>query len=319
METDFQFFPEQASTFAPQVDNLYFFLVGVSGFFTLLISALIVIFAIKYRRRPGRVPDQPRTALGLELVWTVIPAILVMVMFTWGATLFLEMSIPPVGAQDIYVVGKQWMWKVQHPSGRREINELHIPVGQALKVTLTSQDVIHSFFIPAFRIKQDAVPGQYRTMWFEATKPGIYHLFCAEYCGTDHSGMVGRVIAMDDIDYQQWLAGTAPGELTLAEQGERIFTEYDCAACHAEGSRQRCPTLGGLYGTEVRLANGETALFDETYIRESLLAPNAKIAMGYPPLMPTYRGQLTEEQILALIEYIKSIGLRPEQLPERRQ
>ena len=321
MPNDFQLFPEQASTYASRVDSLYFFLVGVSGFFTILIAALVIIFAVKYRRRPGRAAEQTRTVLGLELLWTAVPMVLVLVMFTWGAVLFLEVGIPPVGAQDIYVVGKQWMWKVQHPNGRREINELHIPVGRAVKVTLTSQDVIHSFYIPAFRVKQDAVPGQYRTMWFEATKPGVYHLFCAEYCGTDHSGMIGRVIVMENTDYQKWLAGAAegPDQLTLAGRGEQLFVEYDCAACHATGSRQRCPTLGGLYGTQVPLENGQTILFDETYIRESIMDPNAKVARGYPALMPTFQGQLTEEQILALIAYIKSLGPTPERAPEGTQ
>ena len=232
--------------------------------------------------------------------------ILVTVMFLWGADLFLEQSIPPQGAEEVYVVGKQWMWKVQHSNGRREINELHVPVGRAVKLTVASQDVIHSFFIPAFRVKQDVVPGQYRTMWFQATKPGQYHLFCAEYCGTDHSKMIGRVVVMQDLDYQTWLGGyTAESPV---QAGEKLFTQFDCVNCHESGRRQRCPTLGGLYGTQVPLVSGGTVLFDEAYIRESILDPRAKVAAGYEPVMPTYRNQVTEEQMLALIAYIKSLS-----------
>jgi cytochrome c oxidase subunit 2 len=307
MEQGFRLFPEQASTFAERLDKLYWFLVGVSGFFVGLIVILIIVFAIRYRRRPGRVAEQPAASIGLELVWTVIPSILVMVMFVWGADLFLDQSIPPVGAEDIYVVGKQWMWKIQHPNGRREINELHVPMGRAVKITLTSQDVIHSFYIPAFRVKQDAVPGQYRTMWFQPTKPGEYHLFCAEYCGTDHSKMIGRVVVLEDMDYQTWLGGYTTTE-TPVQAGEKLFVQFDCANCHESGRRQRCPTLGGLYGTRVALENGQSVLFDEAYIRESILDPKAKIAAGYPPVMPTFQGQVTEEQILALIAYIKSLS-----------
>jgi cytochrome c oxidase subunit II len=305
MQSGFQLFPEQASTFAERVDTLFGFLLGVSGFFSLLICTLIVVFAVKYRRRPGSLFVPTKELLSLEIIWTVIPAMLVMVMFVWGAALFLDQVTPPRGATDIYVVGKQWMWKVQHSSGRREINELHVPVGQAVKLTLASQDVIHSFFIPAFRVKQDAVPGQYRTMWFEATKAGTYHIFCAEYCGTDHSGMIGQVVVMAPMEYQQWLSGAI--EETPLEEGERLFTEYDCVSCHATGQRQRGPNLGSLFGTSVPLADGSTVMFDETYIRESILEPRAKVVRGYPPVMPTYRGQLTEEQILSVIIYIKSL------------
>jgi cytochrome c oxidase subunit II len=317
MQSGFRLFPDQASTFAPQVDLLYGFLIGVSAFFTALIVVLIVGFAVKYRRRPGREAEQTHTALTLEFVWTIIPFILVMIMFVWGASLFIAQTVPPQGAQDIYVVGRQWMWKVQHPNGRREINELHVPVGHAVKLTLASQDVIHSFFIPAFRVKQDAVPGQYRTMWFEATKPGEYHLFCAEYCGTNHSRMTGRIVVMEDIDYQQWLGGYT--EQTPAEEGSNLFVQFDCVSCHASGVRQRGPTLGNIYGKQEQLENGETVLVDEAYIRESLIDPKAKIVRGFPPVMPPFRGQLTEEQILAIIAYIKSLSPASSQQPDGGQ
>jgi cytochrome c oxidase subunit 2 len=306
MEQGFRLIPEQASAFAARYDTLYWFLTAVCGLVAVLIVVVIIVFAVRYRRRPGREAEQVPDLLGVELLWSVVPFILVMVMFVWGADLFLDETIPPAGAEDIYVVGKQWMWKVQHPSGRREINELHVPVGRAVKITHTSQDVIHSFYIPAFRIKQDSVPGQYRTMWFEPTKPGVYHLFCAEYCGTGHSRMIGRVVVMEDMEYQTWLGGYSAE--TPVEAGRKLFVEFDCSSCHESGLRQRCPTLGGLYGTQVRLADGRTALFDEAYIRESILDPKAKVAAGYQPVMPTFRGQVTEDQILALIAYIKSLS-----------
>jgi cytochrome c oxidase subunit 2 len=306
IEQGFRLFPEQASTFAPKLDRLYWFLIGVSGFFSALIILLLLFFAVKYRRRPNVPAEKTKQSLGLELLWTAIPLMLVMVMFVWGADLFLDESIPPRGAEEIYVVGKQWMWKAQHSTGRREINELHLPVGRAVKLTLASQDVIHSFFIPAFRVKQDAVPGQYRTMWFEPSKPGEYHLFCAEYCGTDHSKMIGRIVVMEDMAYQTWLGGYT--EETPVQAGEKLFTQFDCVNCHASGRRQRCPNLTGLYGTTVPLTGGGSALFDEAYIRESILDPKAKIAAGFEPLMPTFRGQVSEEQMLALIAYIKSLS-----------
>jgi cytochrome c oxidase subunit 2 len=309
MQEGFRLFPEQASTFAVRVDQLYWFLIAVTVFFGGLIAILVVTFAIRYRRRPGRDAVQPShgvSSILLELFWTAVPLVLVIVMFVWASKLFIDQSIPPIGAEEVFAVGKQWMWKIQHPNGRREINELHIPVGRPVKITLSSQDVIHSFFIPAFRIKQDAVPGRYTTMWFEATKPGSYHLFCAEYCGTDHSQMIGRVVVMEDMDYQTWLGGYT-SEMPV-QAGEKLFQEYDCANCHESGRRQRCPTLGGLYGTQVALADGGNVLFDESYIRESILDPRAKVAAGFPSVMPTFRGQLTEEQILALIAYIKSLS-----------
>jgi len=317
MQSGFRLFPEQASTLAAQVDYLYGFLIAVTTFFTALIFILVVGFAIKYRRRPGREAEQTETVMGLELLWTAVPTILVLVIFVWGAALFLAETVPPKGAQDIFVVGRQWMWKVQHTNGRREINELHVPVGRAVKLTLASQDVVHSFYIPAFRVKQDAIPGQYRTMWFEASKPGEYHLFCAEYCGTNHSRMIGRIVVMEDIDYQKWLGGYT--DQTPAEEGRDLFVQFDCESCHGTGSRQRCPPLGNLYGKQEQLANGQSVLVDETYIRESILDPKAKLVRGFEPVMPSFRGQVTEEQILALIAYVKSLAPAPSEQPENVQ
>ena len=312
MWTGFPLFPEQASSIAGGVDALYLFLNIVSGFFSILIFVLIFYFAVRYRRRPSNFgPVQVEGHLGIELLWTVIPFGLTIVMFVWGSTLFIRNSRVPDDAQDIYVVGKQWMWKMQHPEGRREINELHVPVGQPVKLTLASQDVIHSFYVPAFRVKQDVVPGRYTTMWFEATKVGEYHLFCAEYCGTDHSRMIGRVVVMEPDDFQRWLgASDQPGttetvDQTVIQTGERLFREYRCLECHAAGTPY--PPLAGKFGTAVPVEGGGQVLFDEDYIRESLINPNTRISAGQRAIMPTYRGQLTEEEILQIILYIRSL------------
>jgi cytochrome c oxidase subunit 2 len=306
-------FPEQASTIAPDVDHLLYFLLAVAVFFTVLIFTCILYFAIRYRRRSEQeLPRVFHTGLTLEIVWSVIPFGLTMIMFSWGASIFFRESRPPDGALDIYVVGKQWMWKVQHMEGRREINELHVPTGRAIKLTMTSEDVIHSFFIPDFRVKQDVVPGRYSTLWFEPTKPGKYHLFCAEYCGTKHSGMIGWIYVMEPQDYQNWMSGGAP-QGSLADAGQKLFQDLACSNCHKPDGSGRCPTLVGLFGRNVQLTGGNTVKVDEAYIRESILQPTAKVAAGYQPIMPTFQGLVTEEGILQLIEYIKSQGPKPAQ------
>jgi cytochrome c oxidase subunit 2 len=304
-------FPEQASTFAPEVDHLLYFLLTVTVFFTLLIFTCILYFAIRYRRRSEHeLPRVFHTGVALEIVWSVIPFGLTMVMFTWGASIFFRESRPPDNALDIYVVGKQWMWKLQHMEGRREINELHVPMGRAVRLTMTSEDVIHSFFIPAFRVKQDVVPGRYSTLWFEPTKPGSYYLFCAEYCGTRHSGMIGTVYVMDPQDYQNWLSGGAP-QGSLADAGQKLFQDLACINCHKLDGSGRCPTLVGVFGSNVQLTGGGTVKADEAYIRESILQPTAKVVAGYQPIMPTFQGLVTEEGIVQLIEYIKSLSPKP--------
>lgn len=302
--------PEQASTVAGPVDDLYWFITGVSGFFTILVATLILIFAIRYRRRGKRL-ERPAASgvLGLELTWTIIPFVIAMMMFVWSADLFLTIRQPPPDALQVFAVGKRWMWKVQHLEGRREINELHIPVGQPVKVTLTSEDVIHSFFIPAFRVKQDAVPGRYTEFWFEATKPGVYHLFCSEFCGSQHARMIGQVVAMEPADYQAWLSGTERGapRLTMAEAGERAFAELGCASCHQEGDSGRGPSLVGLAGSVVEMSDGTRRVADAAYLREAILRPQASVRAGYQPIMPTFQGLLGEDQVLELIAYIESL------------
>jgi cytochrome c oxidase subunit 2 len=304
-------FPVQASTFAPDVDHLLYFLLAVAAFFSLAIFCAIFYFAIRYRRRSANeLPRPVHGGMALEILWSVIPFGLTMVMFSWGASIYFNESRPPDNALDIYVVGKQWMWKLEHLGGQREINELHIPLGRAVRLTMTSEDAIHSFFVPAFRTKQDAVPGRYTTTWFTPTKVGKYHLFCAEYCGTNHSRMGGWVYVMAPRDYEAWLSGGASGG-SLAENGQKLFDELACGNCHKPDGSGRCPSLTGLFGKTVQLVGGDTVKADDGYIRESILQPQAKIVAGYGPIMPTFQGLVTEEGVMQLIEYIKSLAPPP--------
>ncbi len=304
MDERFRLHPEQASSFAGDVDSLYFFLTAVSAFFTLLIFVAIVYFAIKYRRRPGD-EEPPRPILGslrLEILWSVIPFLFSMIFFFWGARTYFKIARPPANAMEMYVVGKQWMWKIQHPNGTREINTLHVPLGQPVKLIMSSQDVIHSFYIPAFRVKQDVLPGRYTVLWFEATKVGEFHLFCAEYCGTQHSGMIGKVVVMEPQAYEAWLSGTVPDE-PPAVAGQRLFASLGCLTCHGS----QAPTMAGLFGSDVPLENGRTVRADEHYLRRSIMDSTADIVQGYKPIMPSFRGQISEEQLSSLIAYIKSL------------
>ncbi|HVF57865.1 MAG TPA: cytochrome c oxidase subunit II [Pyrinomonadaceae bacterium] len=300
------FAPEQASSFAPEVDALYLYLVAITIFFSTVITALIVYFAIKYRRRSdGEVPRPNAGSLTLETLWSVIPLLIAMTIFAWGTSVYFKLYRTPKEAMDIFVVGKQWMWKFQHAEGQREINELHVPVGARVRLTMTTEDVIHSFYVPAFRIKSDVVPGRYTSAWFEATKTGRFYLFCAEYCGTNHSGMGGYIEVMEPTEYQLWLAGGATD--SAASQGQKVFQERGCASCHQADRQGRGPVLQGIFGKPQPLQTGEAVTVDEAYIRESILNPQAKIVAGFQPIMPTYQGQLSEEQILQLIAYIRGL------------
>lgn len=304
---DLPLFPVEASTMAGKVDALYFFLVAVSAFFVVLVAGLVIFFGIRYRRRShAEVGQKVIPSLPLEIAWSVIPLGLGLVMFAWGANLYYQQAKPPAETLDVYVVGKQWMWKFQHLDGQREINELHVPVGRAIRVTGTSEDVIHSFFVPAFRLKADVLPGRYTTVWFTPTKTGRFHLFCAEYCGTRHSKMIGSIVVMEPNEYQAWLAGGG-GEGSLASQGQKIFQDMACITCHRSDAQGRGPMLEGVYGSKVGLASGQIVVADEAYIRESILSPTAKVVAGFQPIMPTFQGLLSEEQLLALIEYVKSL------------
>ncbi|MFN7996193.1 MAG: cytochrome c oxidase subunit II [Bryobacteraceae bacterium] len=306
-----QLLAESASTFADEWNWLFWILVSICGFVATAIAAVLIYWAIRYhRKRDNELPAQIQGNIKVEAAWTFIPLVIFLGMFGWGSKLYFRIERPPDNARNIYAIGKQWMWKLQYATGQREINTLHVPVGEPVKLTMTSQDVIHSFFVPAFRIKQDVLPGRYTTIWFQATKPGRYHLFCAEYCGTKHSGMIGWVYAMEPHDFQAWLEqGGAEG--SLASTGEKLFHQFGCANCHHFDGQGRCPVLQDLYGRQVRIAGGTTVIADETYIRESILNPRAKIVEGFQPIMPTFDGQLREEQVIALIAYIRAMGPQP--------
>ncbi|HXG59582.1 MAG TPA: cytochrome c oxidase subunit II [Thermoanaerobaculia bacterium] len=307
MVTDFPLFPEQASTVAKDVDALFIFLTVVTGAISLLIFLVIFYFAIRYRRTPeNELAQEYEPPKALEAAWIIGPTIVFLFVFLWGAWLYFHLSRVPDDALDIYATGKQWMWKFQHPTGQSEINTLHVPVNRPIRITMASEDVIHSLFFPAFRAKADVLPNRFRTMWFEATKTGRSHIFCAEYCGTDHSGMVGTVIVMEPTEYQRWLAGGS--ELSLAAQGEKLFQKYACNTCHTDDATARGPVLKGLYGTTVALADGRSVTADDNYIRESILNPQAKLVRGFAPVMPTFQGQVNEDDLLKLLAYLKALS-----------
>lgn len=301
--------PERASTVAWQVEYLYFYLILISAFFTIGIVAVLFIFAVKFRAKEKYAsPRGLHGSLVLETTWSIIPFLISMSIFTGGAIVFYNQYTVPEDAMDIYVVGKQWMWKMQHPSGQREINELHVPVGRKVKLTMTTEDVLHSFYVPAFRVKVDVVPGRYTYYWFEATETGEFHLFCAEYCGLNHSGMIGKVIVMEQRDYDNWLSGNVSGQ-TPVEAGKDLFmNKLGCASCHTGGADQRGAHLEGIFNKEVKLVGGSTVIADEAYIRDSILNPGAHVVEGYQPIMPTFKGQVTEEQLVSLVAYIKSLS-----------
>lgn len=324
----FFFLPDQASTVAEDVDGLAMFLLVVSSILTILIAFLILYFGIKYRQATGRKAAVDKEGfLKLEIAWSVAPLIVGLIMFAWGAKIFMDLRTPPQDAVEVYVVGKQWMWKLQHPGGQREINELHIPVGQAVKLRMISEDVIHSFYIPAFRVKQDVLPGRYTTMWFEATRPGTYHLFCAEYCGTEHSRMVGKVVVMEPAEYQVWLTQQADG--SAAKEGHQLFLKLNCISCHNTSQQSYAPLLENIAGKPVRLTDGSTVIADRPYLRESILNPEAKIVAGYQNKMPSYTGKVSEDDLLKLITFIESLktgdtpprveDTPPGFLPEKKQ
>ncbi|MCA1589966.1 MAG: cytochrome c oxidase subunit II, partial [Acidobacteria bacterium] len=303
-------FPEQASSFAWQVDALYFYLIVVSVVFTIPIAAAVFFFVVRYREKERyATPESVHGSIMLELTWSIIPFVVSMTIFLGGVIVFYnQFRIPDDPDMSVYVVGKQWMWKAQHETGQREINELHVPVGRKIKLTMTTEDVLHDFFVPAFRTKVDVVPGRYTYLWFEPTKPGKYHLFCAEYCGLNHSGMGGYVYVMEQRDFDNWLAGSV-SEGTPVEIGRDLFeNKLGCASCHAGGATQRGAQLEGIYGKDIKLVGGQTVLVNDEYIRNSILNPGVQIVEGFQPIMPTFKGQVTEEQLVGLVAYIKSLS-----------
>ncbi|HLX63180.1 MAG TPA: cytochrome c oxidase subunit II [Planctomycetota bacterium] len=312
---EFRLFPNESSTFAGRVDALFLFILGVGVFFSILIAALIVYFSIRYRRVSVNAFATPAaTRTWLELTWTGIPMALTMGIYLWGSKLYFTAYRPPADALDIHVIGKQWMWKVQHPEGRREINELHVPINQPVRLVLISQDVIHDFYMPEFRIKQDVLPGRYTYAWFEANRLGESHLFCAQYCGNQHANMIGRVVVMEPAAYTAWLRGIAPDQPSMLDAGERLYAQFACNTCHGV----RAPTLAGLYGSVVHFENGSSAVADESYLRDHILNPRNRTVSGFQSIMPSYKDQINEDQLVQIIAYIKSLQgaqRQPEQKP----
>jgi cytochrome c oxidase subunit II len=308
LATQMPFQPPSASSIASNIDQLYYLLSGITAFFTVLIFSIIFVFMIKYRRRsPGESGVETHTPLAVELTWTIIPSLICVVLFVWSSSLYVRNGRPPAASTEIFVIGKQWMWHLQHPEGPREIDELHVPVGVPVKLTMISQDVIHDFYIPAFRVKKDVLPGRYSQLWFQPTEVGTYHLFCAQYCGTNHSEMVGWVYVMSPTDYATWLAGGEKSE-SMAQQGERLFSQFGCNSCHSPDAAGRGPSLVGIYGKPEKLQSGATQVVDEATIRQAIYNPTAIHLPGYQAIMPTYSGQIDEEQVNQLIAYVKSLG-----------
>jgi cytochrome c oxidase subunit 2 len=303
----FHLLPDSASTFAGESNALFYVLLAFSFALGLFLSILIVYYAVIYRRgsSASRIGRRERS-LPLELTWTGITTVVAFLLFAWGADLYAERVHVPPDAVHVIGVGKQWMWEFEHPGGQREINELHVPVGRPVVVELGSQDVIHSFFVPAFRVKQDAVPGMSTAVWFEATKPGTYDLFCAEFCGSAHSRMRGSLIAMQPEEFSAWLERQPEGESIVAK-GAELFRALGCSGCHMNGN-VRAPDLTGVFGRPVALANSQTVIADTRYIRDSILQPDKEIAAGYDPIMPSFAGMVNEAELMQLVAYIRSLS-----------
>jgi len=299
-------FPAEASGIDPYVDALYFFLVAMTIFGTTFVAILLLVFSVRYRREKNPVATQIEGSTLLEATWTIIPLAIFLVTFVWGALLYFRIYDPPTNAMNIYVVGKQWMWKAEHPGGQHEINALHVPTGKPIQLTMISQDVFHSFSIPDFRIKREVIPGRYSTVWFEATQVGTYHIFCTQYCGTQHSGMVGEVTVMTPGDYKKWLEQSNSGQ-SLAQNGERLFASMGCNSCHNGTAAARGPSLAGVYGSKLTLTDGRQILVDDAYLRNAILNPSEHVTAGFAPIMPTYQGQISEDGLIDLVEFIKNM------------
>ena len=299
-------FPREASTIAPYMDSLYLFLVAMTVVGVLLVLCLIVAFSVRYRKARNPVATQIEGSTLLEATWTIIPLGIFLVAFVWGALLYFRIYTPPVNSMNIYIVGKQWMWKAEHPGGQHEINALHVPTGRPIQLTMISQDVFHSFSIPDFRIKREVIPGRYSTVWFEPTQVGTYHIFCTQYCGTQHSGMIGEVTVLAPEDYKKWLAQSNSG-MSLAQNGERLFASMGCNSCHSGNAAARGPNLAGVYGSRLTLTDGSQVLVNDAYIRDAILNPSEHVTAGFAPIMPTYQGQISEDGLIDLVEYIKDM------------
>jgi cytochrome c oxidase subunit 2 len=299
-------FPREASTIAPY-GRAVLLPAGDDGVGMVLVARSVFGFSIRYRKREDPVATQIEGSTLLEATWTIIPLAIFLVTFVWGALLYFRIYNPPVNAMNIYIVGKQWMWKAEHPGGQHEINALHVPTGQPVQLTMISQDVFHSFSIPDFRVKREVIPGRYSTVWFEATTPGTYHLFCTQYCGTQHSAMIGEITVLTPEDYKKWTQESTSG-MSLAQNGERLFASMGCNACHSGNAAARGPNLAGVYGSKLQLTNGSQVLVNDAYLRDAILNPSQHVTAGYAPIMPTYQGQISEDGLIDLVEYIKNLN-----------
>lgn len=299
----------EASTHAVTVDEIFYLLLVLSGATVVLVFGLILLFAVRYRRgssaKRGPMPEFLRREF--EIGWTLATLLGFLFLFWWACSADLSSLAAPAGSLEIHVVAKQWMWKTQHPSGAREINALHVPLGQPVHLLMSSQDVIHSFFVPAFRVKQDVVPGRDTDLWFQASKIGVFPLLCAEYCGTDHSVMRGKIIVMRPEDYAKWLVEQPEGD-DLAHQGAKLFVSQGCSGCHAPSSNVHAPRLAGIYGRNVQLSDGRTVKADDAYIRDSILQPKRDVVAGYDAIMPSFKGLLDDGEIQSLTAYIRSLA-----------
>lgn len=298
--------PTEASSISPYVDTLYVFLLLMTVGGTALVGAIVLAFSLKYRRAKNPVATQVEGSTLAEATWTIIPLAIFLLVFVWGALLYFRIYDPPTNAMNIYVVGKQWMWKAEHPGGQHEINALHVPTGRPVQLTMISQDVFHSFSIPAFRVKREVIPGRYSTVWFQATEPGTYHLFCTQYCGTQHAGMIGEITVLTPDDYKKWLQESTSG-MSLSQNGERLFASMGCNSCHSGNAAARGPNLAGVYGTKLTMADGSQVLVNDAYLRDAILNPSQHVTAGYAPIMPTYQGQISEDGLIDLVEYVKNL------------
>ena len=300
-------FPREASTIAPYTDALYFFLLLITVVGVGLVGTLVLVFSVRYRKSRNPVATHIEGSTLLEATWTIIPLALFLVVFVWGALLYFRIYTPPSNAMNVYIVGKQWMWKAEHPGGQHEIDALHVPIGRPVQLTMISQDVFHSFSIPAFRVKREVIPGRYSTVWFEATEPGVYHLFCTQYCGTDHSAMIGQITALKPEDYEKWTRESTSG-MSMAQNGERLFASLGCNACHTGNAAARGPNLANVYGSKLQLTNGSEAVVTDGFLRDTILNPSQHVTAGWAPIMPTYQGQVSEDGLIDLVEYIKNLN-----------
>lgn len=306
MNDGFDTLVHSASTLGQEVDVLFLALLAITGIVAIGVGAVMVVFTIRYRRgSAANRSNPPARVRWIEITWTATPFVIFFAIFLWSSAVFSRFHQPPAQALQVHVLAKQWMWKLEHENGRREIDELHVPLGQPVELIMTTQDVIHSFFVPAFRVKQDLVPGRYTAAWFTATRLGRFDLFCAEYCGTNHSTMHGAIIVMRPAEFAQWLAAGAeqPG---LASRGFELYRRLGCSGCHEPGSSVHVPDLNGLFGRPVHLSDGSTVTADETYLRDSILEPRKQVVAGFEPIMPSFQGQLDEDDLIALIAFLQS-------------